>query len=277
MTRIPSRALAAVAGAALLAACSSSATTTSSPPVGPSTTARSSGATASTSTTLPTTTTAPATSTTAASAASTTVPGMSGATTCKASQLTVSLSVATWDGLEGTSLFQPVEFGNTSRTPCYLQGAPKISFSSNGVPLSGLTFLGVTGAAGATVNPPGLSNVNGQPDPNSPALDPSTPPAVVLAPGRHAIVVLTEGTYTTGSMSVDCPGFRSPTRTISFSLPGAGGTVEATDAVYFECPNNDYQVSWFTSLSKVPWSTRVLASLHSRASFQIPPQSSTPS
>jgi len=255
--------LAALTGAALLAGCGSAVTATSSPPVGATTTSPSS-----------TTTTATVPSTTTTTQSTTTVPA-AGVTACQASQLSVSLSAATWDGLQGTDLFQPVEFGNTSTTPCYLQGAPSIAFSYEGTPLAGLTFLGVTGSAQATVNPPGLSYVNGQPDPNTPALDPTTPPKVVLAPGRHAIVVLTESTYTTGAMSVDCPGFRSPTRTIAFTLPGGAGTITVTSAEYFQCPHNDYQVSWFTSLSKLAQSAALIATLHSRASFQTPPQTST--
>lgn len=274
MPGIRCRVLLALAGAALLAACSSTATATSSSPVGA--TNRSHHSIAAGDSSVTSTTSLPSTTTTTTTSPTTsTVPGTSGVTACKASQLDVSLSVAPWDGIQGTSLFQPVEFGNTSTAACYLRGAPTVVFSRNGGPLSGLTFLGVSGAAGATVNPPGLSYVNGQPDPNTPTFDPTTPPAVVLAPGRHAIVVLTEGTYTTGSMSVDCPGFESPTRAISFVLPGGDGTIEATSAEYFQCPNNDYRVSWFTSLANVPWSTALLASLHSRASFRTPPQTST--
>lgn len=198
-------------------------------------------------------------------------------TACRASQLSVSLSGATWDGLQGTELFQPIEFANTSAKPCYLQGAPSVAFFYHGAPLAGLTFLGLTGSAQATVDPPGLSYVDGQPDPNTSALDPTTPPKIVLAPGRHALVVLTEGTYTTGAMSVDCPGFRSQVRAIAFTFPGRAGTITATSAGYFQCPHNDYQVSWFTSLAQLAQPAPLVASLHSRVSFRTPPQTVTAS
>lgn len=272
MTSIRSRMLIAVAGAVLLAGCGTATIASSSvsagvtTPVGPTTTTSPSP----TATSIPTT----STSTTVPTTTTTTAAPVRSVNACHASQLSVSLYEGSWYGLAQSQEFQPVEFANTAGTACYLQGAPTLAFSYQGVPLTNLGFLGLSGSVAATVNPPGLSYVNGQPDPNTPALDPAKPPEVVLAPGRHAMVVLTEGSGTTGAMSTTCPGFEAPARTIAFTLPGSAGTVTATNALYFQCPHNNYSVSWFTSLSALPSSITAFA--HNRSGFHTPPQTSTP-